>query len=148
VSPRRALLACLVAAVAVACGGGSSTVSPSTELPSIVHVFSSSFTSTGAASALITMAVHNAATTDDRLESVTCTCSATVRIVEPRTSGGTEPVRSVELPPNEVVLMGPHGPHVTLTNLTPAPAPGSTLTLELHFAHATPTTTVVAVGGS
>ncbi len=42
--------------------------------------------------------------------------------------------------------MGPHGPHVTLTNLTPAPAPGSTVTLELHFAHATPATTVVAVG--
>ena len=94
------------------------------------------------------MAVHNAATTDDRLESVTCTCSATVRIVEPRPSGGTEPVRSVDLPPNQVVLMGPHGPHVTLTNLTPPPAPGSTVTLELHFAHATPATTVVAVGGS
>lgn len=146
-SPRHALLACL-AAVAAACGGGSSTARPSAELPSIVHVFSASYTATGAASALITMAVHNAASTDDRLESVTCTCSATVRIVEPRSSGGTEPVRSVDLPPNQVVLLGPHGPHVTLTNLSPTPAPGSTMTLKLHFAHATPATTVVAVGGS
>jgi copper(I)-binding protein len=148
VSLARSLVPVLLVA-AVACGGSSSAAGVPTQLPSIVHVFSSSYDSTGPDRARITMAMHNAATSDDRLESVTCSCMATVRIVAPQPSGvGTDPVRSVDLPPNDVVLMGPHGPHVILTGLTPVPAAGSTITLELHFAHATPATTVVAVGGS
>jgi len=132
-----------------ACGGGTTTTAgrSSTELPSLVHVFSASAATAGGGTIVVTMAVHNAASTADRLLSVTCTCSGTAAIVRPSGSG-TVPVKAVALPSNEVVLMGPHGPHVVLSGVSPAPPAGSTLTLQLHFAHASPATTVMVVDGS
>jgi len=146
---RTAALAALLLLTA-ACGGASSTspATPSGGIPSIVHVFSASATTASGGTIVVTMAVHNAAATTDRLLSVTCTCSGTASIVKPASGGGTVPVNAVTLPSNDVVLMGPHGPHVVLEGVSPTPPAGSTLTLELHFANATPATTVMVVDGS
>jgi copper(I)-binding protein len=139
--------ALVVVAAATACGDGSGSggvVSPPTGgAGELVHVFSASAATAHDGTVEITMALHNAGTSPDRLTGVTCHCNGTARLVRTAANGASTPVSSVALPSEHVVILGPHGAHVDIAMASPVAA-GETLSLELTFRRSAPVTAVVA----
>ena len=140
--PRRGALVVL-ALVAAACGSTSSTSPAAIIDASDIHVFSASVeapTSNGIAQVVADL--HNAADTKDELVSVSCSCGGTASLFEP---GATEPATSIPLPSQKVVLFGPRGVRIELTDPSRPLTVGSTVTLTFSFATATPTSATAAV---
>ena len=136
---RRALLAAVLAVLAAACTRGSAATSaPPSIDTSDIHVFSAAVTPAAGDTALVALALHNAAKKPDRLVSVACSCAASAAI-------RGAPAAGVALPPDKIVILGPGGPRIVLSGLTGPLTPGATATIELTFANAAPTSTVAEV---
>ena len=86
--------------------------------------------------------LHNAGGSKDALVSVTCDCGGTATLFEP---GATKPATSIALPSEKVVLFGPRGARIELSDLPQQLAVGSTVTLTFSFATATPASATAAV---
>jgi copper(I)-binding protein len=129
----RAMSAVIVAVSLAACGGSTT---PATTVPVItdeaIHVFSAAVTPEGN-HADLSLALHNATETPDRLTDVSCACAASATIYG---GSGSKPATSVRLPPQVVVTFAPGGAHITLDGLTQTLTPGDTVTLGLTFEHA------------
>lgn len=136
---RRALGAALFAVLAVACSGASATSSATPPIDtSDIHVFSAAVTPGPDGTALVALALHNAARKPDRLVAVSCTCAASAEV-------RGAPAAGVVLAPDKIVILGPGGPRIVLSGLTAPLSPGGTATIELTFANAAPATTVAEV---
>jgi copper(I)-binding protein len=136
---RRLLGAAMLAVLAVACSGASATSSATSPIDtSDIHVFSAAVTPGPDGTAVVALALHNAAATPDRLVRVSCTCAASAEILG-------APAAGVVLAPDKIVILGPGGPRIVLSGLTAPLSPGGTATIELSFAHSAPTTTVAEV---
>jgi copper(I)-binding protein len=141
--PRGAALVVLSIA-AVACGSTTSTTPPAaiTDV-SDIHIFSASVEAPASNGiAQVVADLHNAADTKDELVSVACSCGGTASLFEP---GATKPATSIPLPSQKVVLFGPRGVRIELSDRTQPLTPGSTVTLTFSFATATPATATAAV---
>ncbi len=141
------LLMGMVAALgltAAACGGSatSSTAAAITDV-SDIHIFAASVqapTSDGIAQVVADL--HNAADTRDDLVSVSCSCGGAATLFEP---GAPKPATAIPLPSQKVVLFGPRGARIQLSDLPSRLGVGSTVQLTFSFANATPATATAAV---
>jgi len=136
----------VIAIVATACGSTTSTTSPAAITDtSDIHVFSASVEAPASGGvAQVVADLHNAADTKDGLVSVSCSCGGTVTLYEP---GATKPATSIPLPSQKVVLFGPRGVRIELSDPSQPLTAGSTVTLTFSFATATPTSATAAVEG-
>jgi copper(I)-binding protein len=134
-----AAMLAVLAVLAVACSGASATSSAPPPIDtSDIHVFSAAVTPGPDGTAVVALALHNAATKPDRLVRVSCTCATSAQILD-------APAAGVVLAPDKIVILGPGGPRIVLSGLTAPLSPGGTATIELTFAKAAPTTTVAEV---
>ena len=134
----------VLALVVVACGSTTNSTSPAaiTEV-SDIHVFSASVQAPAAGgTAQVVADLHNAADAKDALVSVSCSCGGTAALFEP---GATQPSTSIPLPSQKVVLFGPRGVRIELSDTTQPLTVGSTVTLTFSFARATPTSATAEV---
>jgi copper(I)-binding protein len=134
----------VLASIAVACGSTTSSTSPAaiTDV-SDIHIFAASIEAPGSDGvAQVVADLHNAADTKDSLVSVSCSCGGTATLYEP---GASKPATSIALPSQKVVLFGPRGVRIELTDPSQPLTAGSTVTLTFSFATATPTSAVAAV---
>jgi copper(I)-binding protein len=143
---RRRLAALAMLAVAAAACGGSTTSSSSpaaiTE-DSEIHVFAANVEAPASDGiAQVVADLHNAADAKDGLVSVSCSCGGTATLFEP---GATKPTASITLPPQKVVLFGPRGARIELSDLARPLTVGSTVTLTFSFSNAAPTSATAAV---
>jgi copper(I)-binding protein len=143
-SPR--VLAVTLVVVAVACGGGSTTTSATPVITDVsdVHIFAASVEAAPANGgvAQVVADVHNAADAKDALVSVSCSCGGTATLFEP---GTTKPAPSIPLPSQKVVLFGPRGVRIELSDLAQPLPVGSTVILTFSFRTATPASATAAV---
>jgi len=133
-----------LALTAAACGGSTSSTSSAIADSSDVHIFAATVEapSDGGGVAQVVADLHNASDTKDALVSVSCSCGGTATLFEP---GGSKPATSITLPPQKVVLFGPRGARIELSQLPQALTLGSTVTLTFSFESATPASAVAAV---
>jgi copper(I)-binding protein len=143
---RRCILAVSLATVAAACGGGSTTSSaaPVSTDASDVHVFAASVETAPASggAAQVVADLHNASDVKDALVSVSCSCGGTATLFEP---GSTKPATSIPLPSQKVVLFGPRGVRIELSDLAQPLTVGSTVNLTFAFRTTTPASATAAV---
>ena len=90
----------------------------------------------------MSLALHNATETPDRLTGVSCACAAGATIYG---GSGSKSVTSVRLPPQVVVTFAPGGAHITLDGLTQTLTPGDTVTVDLTFENAPPLEAVATI---
>jgi copper(I)-binding protein len=131
-----------LALTAAACGG-STTSSTSSAIAgeSDVHIFAASVeaASGGSGIAQVVADLHNASDAKDALVSVSCSCGGTATLFEP---GATEPATSITLPSQKVVLFGPRGARIELSQPLTV---GSTVNLTFSFQTAMPASATAAV---
>jgi copper(I)-binding protein len=142
---RRAALALAVVLVfAASCGGGSSSPSTPSAIAdgSGIHVFAASVESGTGGVAQVVADLHNAADTKDALVSVSCSCGGTAALYE---QGATKPTSSIALPSQKVVLFGPKGNRIQLTDLAQPLSSLTTVDLTFSFTNAAPTTATAAI---
>jgi copper(I)-binding protein len=135
----------VLALAAAACGGSSGTTSPAAGITdsSDVHIFAASVEAPAANGiAQVVADLHNAGDTKDALVWVSCDCGGTATLFEP---GATKPATSIALPSEKVVLFGPRGARIELSDLPQQLAVGSTVTLTFSFATTTPASATAAV---
>jgi copper(I)-binding protein len=139
---RRTLASLLVVLMLPACGGSTSAATSTAVIPDEeIHVFSAAVTPQGD-HADLSLALHNATESTDRLTGVSCACASNATIYGGK---GSEPATSVKLPPQEVVTFAPGSAHITLDGLTGTLTPGDTVTLDLTFEHAAPIEAVTTI---
>jgi len=136
----------VLAIVATACGSTTSSTSPAAIADvSDVHIFAASVEAPASGGAAQVVAdLHNAADTKDSLVAVSCSCGGTATLYEP---GATKPATSITLPSQKVVLFGPRGVRIELSDPSQPLTAGSTVTLTFSFATATPASATAAVEG-
>lgn len=142
---RRLGVAVLVLGLAAAaCSETTTSSAPSaTTAVSDIHIFAASVEAPASGGvAQVVADLHNASDAKDELVSVSCSCGGTATLFAP---GATKPTNGIPLPSQKVVLFGPRGARIELSDLSPQPAAGSTVQLTFSFAHATPTTATAAV---
>ena len=141
----RRVAVALALVFAASCGGGSS--SPLAPSPiaddSDIHVFAASVEAGGVAEVVADL--HNAADAKDALVSVSCSCGGTAALYE---QGTTKPTSSIALPSQKVVLFGPKGARIQLTDLAQPLSSLTTVDLTFSFANAAPTTATAAIQGA
>ncbi|HYJ61538.1 MAG TPA: hypothetical protein VE032_08765 [Actinomycetota bacterium] len=118
----RAAAAVLLVALVGACSSSTPTPPPATGAP-VVHVIEASVRRQGGGEALLTFVAHNAGALPDTLTAVSCACARSADIGGDATIG-----------PEETVLFGPDGPHVTLSGFDGAS--GDAVDVTLSFANA------------
>jgi copper(I)-binding protein len=140
---RRAAVA-LVLVVAVSCGGGSSSPSTPSAIADVsdIHVFAANVEAGSGGVAQVVADLHNAADAKDALVSVSCSCGGTATLYE---EGATEPTTSIALPSQKVVLFGPKGARIQLTDLAQPLSSLTTVELTFSFANAAPTSATAAI---
>jgi copper(I)-binding protein len=141
---RVAVALVLVVVVAAACGGSSSSsfTSPAIADVSDIHVFAASVEPGSGGVAQVVADLHNAADAKDALVSVSCSCGSTATLYE---DGATKPASSIALPSQKVVLFGPKGARIQLTDSAQPLSTLTTVTLTFSFANAQPTTATAAI---
>jgi len=134
-----------LALTAAACGG-STTSSTSSAIAgdSDVHIFAASVEAASGDSGIaqVVADLHNASDAKDALVSVSCSCGGTATLFEP---GATKPATSITLPSQKVVLFGPRGARIELSQLPQPLTVGSTVNLTFSFQTATPASATAAV---
>jgi copper(I)-binding protein len=140
----RRVAVALVLVFAASCGGGSSSpFTPSSIADfSDIHIFSASVEHGTDGIAQVVADLHNAADAKDALVSVSCSCGGTATLYE---AGATKPTSSIALPSQKVVLFGPKGDRIQLTDLAQPLASLTTVELTFSFANAAPTTATAAI---
>jgi len=135
----------VLALAAAACGGSTSGTSSPAAITdtSDVHIFAASVEAPAADGiAQVVADLHNAGDAKDALVSVSCSCGGTATLFEP---GATKAATSIALPSQKVVLFGPRGARIELSDLLQPLAAGSTVTLTFSFATTTPASATAAV---
>ena len=141
---RRAVAFLVLALTAGACSGSTtSSTAPAIADVSDVHIFAASVEAPAAGGAAQVVAdLHNAGSTKDALVSASCSCGGTATLFE---KGATKPTTSIALPSQKVVLFGPRGARIELSDLAQPLTVGSTVTLTFSFATAAPAMATAAV---
>jgi copper(I)-binding protein len=130
--------------IGAACGGSTTSTSGSaiTDV-SDVHIFAASVEAPASDGiAQVVADLHNASDTKDELVAVSCSCGGTATLFEP---GASKPTTAIALPSQKVVLFGPRGARIQLSDLPSPLTVGSTVQLTFSFATATPTSATAAV---
>ena len=128
---------------AAACGGSTRSTSSAIADVSDVHIFAASVEApSGGGDAQVVADLHNASDAKDALVSVSCSCGGTAMLFEP---GATEPSASIALPSQKVVLFGPRGARIELSQLPQPLAVGATVSLTFSFQTATAASATAAV---
>jgi copper(I)-binding protein len=130
--------------IGAACGGSTTSTSGSaiTDV-SDVHIFAASVEAPSSDGiAQVVADLHNASDTKDELVAVSCSCGGTATLFEP---GASKPTTAIALPSQKVVLFGPRGARIQLSDLPSPLTVGSTVQLTFSFATATPTSATAAV---
>ncbi|MFL5790642.1 MAG: copper chaperone PCu(A)C [Actinomycetota bacterium] len=142
----RRLVVFVALGLAAAACGGSTTSSTASAIGDVsdVHIFAASVDAASGSGdvAQVVADLHNASDAKDALVSVSCSCGGTATLFEP---GAGSPATSIALPPQKVVLFGPRGARIELSDLAQPLAVGSTVTLTFSFETATPTSATAAV---
>jgi len=138
----RPIVAALVTLALVGCGGDGGTPTPVdgglVGATAEVHVYDAWVPPTRAATAEVSMRLHNGGPQDDRLLDAACACEGTVAV-----DG------AVVLAPEEEVVLAPGGtPGLRLTGLTEDLRRGGFVSLTLTFEHAGTVTAQVEVRGA
>jgi copper(I)-binding protein len=139
-----ALAVAVLVLIGAACGGSTSSSAGSaiTDV-SDVHIFAASVEAPASDGvAQVVADLHNASDTKDELVAVSCSCGGTLTLFEPNAS---KPTTAISLPPQKVVLFGPRGARIQLSDLPSPLTVGSTVQLTFSFAAATPATATAAV---
>ena len=142
---RRAAVALVL--LAASCGGGSSSPSIPSAIADVsdIHVFAASVEPGTGGVAEVVADLHNAADAKDALVSVSCSCGGTAALYE---EGAAKPTSSIALPSQKVVLFGPKGARIQLTDLAQPLSSLTTVDLTFSFANAAPTTATAAIQGA
>jgi len=130
--------------IGAACGGSTTSTSGSaiTDV-SDVHIFAASVEAPSSDGiAQVVADLHNASDTKDELVAVSCSCGGTATLFEP---GASKPTTAIALPSQKVVLFGPRGARIQLSDLPSPLTVGSTVQLTFSFATGTPTSATAAV---
>ena len=130
--------------IGAACGGSTTSSSGSaiTDV-SDVHIFAASVEAPASHGiAQVVADLHNASDTKDELVAVSCSCGGTATLFDP---GASKPATAIPLPSQKVVLFGPRGARIQLSDLPSPLTVGSTVQLTFSFATATPTSATAAV---
>ena len=127
---------------AAACGGSTRSTSSAIADVSDVHIFAVSVEAPSGGVAQVVADLHNASDAKDALVSVSCSCGGTAALFEP---GATKPAGSIALPPQKVVLFGPRGARIELSQLPQPLTVGATVNLTFSFQTATPASATAAV---
>jgi copper(I)-binding protein len=130
--------------IGAACGGSTTSTSGSaiTDV-SDVHIFAASVEAPSSDGiAQVVADLHNASDTKDELVAVSCSCGGTATLFEP---GASKSTTAIPLPSQKVVLFGPRGARIQLSDLPSPLTVGSTVQLTFSFATATPTSATAAV---
>jgi copper(I)-binding protein len=130
--------------IGAACGGSTTSTSGSaiTDV-SDVHIFAASVEAPSSDGiAQVVADLHNASDTKDELVAVSCSCGGTATLFEP---GASKATTAIPLPSQKVVLFGPRGARIQLSDLPSPLTVGSTVQLTFSFATATPTSATAAV---
>ncbi len=128
---------------AASCGGSTSPTSSAIADGSYVHIFGASVEAPSSGGvAQVVANLHNASDANDALVSVSCSCGGTATLFEP---GATKPATSIALPSQKVVLFGPRGARIELSQLPQPLTVGATLNLTFSFQTATPASATAAV---
>ena len=130
--------------IGAACGGSTTSTSGSAIADvSDVHIFAASVEAPASDGiAQVVADLHNASDTKDELVAVSCSCGGTATLFEP---GASKPTTAIALPSQKVVLFGPRGARIQLSDLPSPLTVGSTVQLTFSFATATPTSATAAV---
>ena len=129
---------------AAACGGSTSSTSSAIADMSDVHIFAASVEARSSGVAQVVADLHNASDAKDALVSVSCSCGGTAALFEP---SATKAAASIALPPQKVVLFGPRGARIELSQLPQPLAVGATVNLTFSFQTATPASATATVQG-
>jgi copper(I)-binding protein len=140
----RPVAVALVLVFAASCGGGSSSSFTPSSIADIsdIHVFAASVEPGTGGVAQVVADLHNAADAKDALVSVSCSCGGTATLYD---EGATKPATSIALPSQKVVLFGPKGARIQLTDLAQPLASLTTVDLTFSFTTAAPTTATAAI---
>jgi copper(I)-binding protein len=139
-----ALAFAALVSVGAACGGTTTSNAGSaiTDV-SDVHIFAASVEAPASHGvAQVVADLHNASDAKDELVGVSCSCGGTATLFEP---GASKPTTAIPLPSQKVVLFGPRGARIQLSDLPSPLTVGSTVQLTFSFATATPTSATAAV---
>jgi copper(I)-binding protein len=140
----RRVVVALVIVVGASCGGGSSSPSTPSAIADLsdIHVFAASVEPGTGGVAQVVADLHNAADAKDALVSVSCSCGGTATLYE---DGATKPTSSIALPSQKVVLFGPMGARIQLTDLAQPLSSLTTVDLTFSFTNAAPTSATAAI---
>jgi copper(I)-binding protein len=133
-----------LAVIGAACGGTTTSNAGSaiTDV-SDVHIFAASVEAPASHGiAQVVADLHNASDAKDELVGVSCSCGGSATLFEP---GASKPTMAIPLPSQKVVLFGPRGARIQLSDLPSPLTVGSTVQLTFSFATATPTSATAAV---
>jgi len=144
IGPSSAVALAVLVVVGAACGGSTTSSSGSaiTDV-SDVHIFAASVEAPASHGiAQVVADLHNASDTKDALVAVSCSCGGTATLFD---QGASKPATAIPLPSQKVVLFGPRGARIQLSDLPSPLTVGSTVQLTFSFATATQTTATAAV---
>ena len=144
IGPSSAVALAVLVMVGAACGGPTTSSSGSaiTDV-SDVHIFAASVEAPASHGiAQVVADLHNASDTKDALVAVSCSCGGTATLFD---QGASKPATAIPLPSQKVVLFGPRGARIQLSDLPSPLTVGSTVQLTFSFATATQTTATAAV---
>jgi len=144
IGPSSAVALAVLVMVGAACGGPTTSSSGSaiTDV-SDVHIFAASVEAPASHGiAQVVADLHNASDTKDALVAVSCSCGGTATLFD---QGASKPATAIPLPSQKVMLFGPRGARIQLSDLPSPLTVGSTVQLTFSFATATPTSATAAV---
>jgi copper(I)-binding protein len=142
---RRPAVAFIVLALTAGACSATTTSSSGSAITDVseVHIFAASVEAPASGGiAQVVADLHNASDSKDELVAASCSCGGTATLFEP---GATKPTTSIALPSQKVVLFGPRGARIELSDLAQPLTVGSTVTLTFSFATAAPAMATAAV---